>query len=319
MNRRPGCLSRWLIGFVAYVAGASLASSVLADDRPAPPPVEESVRTRDGVDLRLTYFPSLEGRDAGVVVILHDFNETRAAYQGLAAALQDPARAHLAGQTTRAVLTVDLRGHGQSKTAYNAAGAPVELDATRFRADDFADMVFFDLEAVRSVLFRKNEAGELNLNKLCVVGVGMGANVAAVWTEKDWRTPNLPVRKQAQDVKALVLISPRWNYRGLSLAGPMQFPPIQSGLSVFLAYGEEDSKVAADGQNIYKLLDKFRPAPPIEQLRERQTLFQYALPTTLQGLELISRPAFGLTERIDGFLTARLDRQNFPWVRRTLP
>jgi pimeloyl-ACP methyl ester carboxylesterase len=314
MNMRRSTL-RALAGGWACIATA-LAAAQDSQRSATSPPEDVSWTTRDGVEVRATYFPSAEGRKATTLVLLHDFNETRAAYQSLAAALQDPVRARLAGTQTRAVLTVDLRGHGQSKTALSPDGDAFELDASRFQAADFANMVEFDLEAVRDFLVRRNDRGELNLNQLCLAGVGMGANVAAAWAEKDWLTPNLPARKQAQDVKALVLVSPRWNYKGLSMAEPLRVPAIQSELAVFLAYGDQDAKVADDGRNIYKLLSKFRPEIPVEKMRERQTLFRYPLPTTLQGLELVNRSAFGVLERIDGFVAARLDRQSYPWFER---
>ena len=87
----------------------------------------------------------------------------------------------------------------------------------------------------------RNDAGELNLNRTCVLGCGMGANVALVWAYHDWATPPLPVRKQGQDVHAMVLISPRWNYRGLGLVEAMKFPPLLQRVSVYLAYGAGDA------------------------------------------------------------------------------
>ena len=66
-------------------------------------------------------------------------------------------------------------------------------------------MAALDMEAVRKFLVDKNDAGELNLNKLCLVGSGMGASVAANWAVQDWSAPPLAVGKQGQDVKALVL------------------------------------------------------------------------------------------------------------------
>ena len=103
-------------------------------------------------------------------------------------------------------------------------------------------MAAFDMEAVRGFLVGKNDAGELNLNKLCLVGSGMGANVAANWALQDWTAPPLAIGKQGQDVKALVLISPRWSYSGLSFQGPMQFRPLKENVAWQLIYGVEDTK-----------------------------------------------------------------------------
>ena len=43
--------------------------------------------------------------------MLHDFKESRTVFNGLAAALQAPADQD---RDSRAVITVDLRGHGES-------------------------------------------------------------------------------------------------------------------------------------------------------------------------------------------------------------
>src|SRR5690606_8877489 len=170
------------------------------------------------------------GRQAVPVVMLHDYNETRAVFDPLARALQNPPQPEnpaVPQIESRAVLTVDLRGHGGSKTALNANGSTVELESNRFQQADFLAMVDLDMEAVRSFLVEENDAGKLNLNSLGLVGSGMGANVAILWAAKDWAAPPLPVRKQGQDVKALVLLSPRWNFNGLLLRDPMRFPPVQ--------------------------------------------------------------------------------------------
>jgi pimeloyl-ACP methyl ester carboxylesterase len=281
-----------------------------------PPPVDKTLTTRDGVELKTTYYPSTAGTEATCVVLLHDYNESRAALSSVAKALQDPQRARLPGNETRAVLTVDLRGHGESKTAYLPGGNVVELDAARFRSADFQRMVSQDMEAVRSFLVAENDAKRLNLNKLCLVGSGMGANVALVWAEQDWRTPDLPIRKQGRDVKGLVLLSPKWKQDGLPLVSTLKFPPIQRGLPIFLAYGGENSTAVADGDNIYKLISKYRPEPSAKQPVDERSLVHVVVETRLQGTELISRSSFGLVPRISKFLESQLDGRTMAWVAR---
>ena len=79
-----------------------------------PPPSNVSLTTKDGVQLRITYYPSTEGQDAVPVVMLHDFGETRAVFNPLATALQNARKPEGPGTklASRAVITVDLRGHG---------------------------------------------------------------------------------------------------------------------------------------------------------------------------------------------------------------
>jgi pimeloyl-ACP methyl ester carboxylesterase len=214
-----------------------------------------------------------------------------------------------------AAVTVDLRGHGESKTAFDAEAA-YELDANHFELEDFQDMVRYDLEAVRSFLVEQNDAGQLNLNKLCVVGAGMGANVALTWAARDWSIPPLAVRKQGQDVKALVLLSPRRNFHGLSSIEPLKFPPIQQQLSIYLAYGAGDRQVARDCDNIVKLLSRYHPEPPRDQIDQRKDFFVFAPDVTLQGTKLLTSEQFDLAPKIAAFIEMRLGRRDFPYIVR---
>jgi pimeloyl-ACP methyl ester carboxylesterase len=299
-----------------------LSAKGQSEERRAPEPVDLAVTTKDHVRIRFTYYASTAGQDAVPVVMLHDFNETRAVFAPLARSLQNPRPP--ADETTppigpRAVVTVDLRGHGESKTAYALDGTALELDANRFRQQDFLDMVRFDLEAVRRFLVEQNDAGQLNLNKMCVVGSGMGANVAVLWAAQDWAMPPLAARKQGQDVKALALISPRWNFRGLMLRDAFRFPPIQRQLSVFLAYGRADRDVVSDIDNMRKVLDRFHPEPPADQVLERKDYFVYAPDTILQGTKLLNSGEFDLGRRIADFIELWLGRKPFPYIQRKRP
>lgn len=285
-------------------------------------PEDVTLSTKDGVQLRITYYPSSAGQQAVPVVMLHDFNETRAVFDPLARRLSDPtgglgdaAAPGTVVNLSRAVVAVDLRGHGDSKTIFSRSEGGAKLDAQRLGVGDFQDMVQLDMEAVRSFLVERNDAGQLNLNKLCLVGSGMGADVAILWAAKDWATPPLPVRKQSQDVKALVLLSPRWNFRGLGLVEAMKFPPVQRELSVLLAYGKNDRKVAAECENIDKILARYHPVPPPDRASQ-QDYFVFAPNTKLQGSELLNTREFGMPAKIAGFIEARLGGQDFPYVPR---
>jgi pimeloyl-ACP methyl ester carboxylesterase len=310
--------------FIVSVAAAATKSPAFAQATraKAPPPVEVTLATKDGVQLRATYYPSSAGQQAVPVVMLHDFNETRAVFDPLARALQNPpppASAAAPQIASRAVLAVDLRGHGGSKSAANADGSTNELESNRFQQADYLAMVDLDMEAVRSFLVEQNDAGKLNLNSLGIVGSGMGANVAIMWAAKDWAAPPLPVRKQGQDVKALVLLSPRWNFNGLMLRDAMRFQPIQRQLSVLLAYGAEDKAVAKDCKNIVDILSKHHREPPADRVEQLKDFYVYAPETNLQGTKLLTSDAFDIGPKIFSFLEARLGRQAFPYSVRKYP
>src|SRR5262249_33658905 len=156
-----------------------------------------------------------EAKQTTPVVLLHDYKSSRSVFAQLAEKLQSPGNKE-PGRPSIAVVTVDLRAHGESLKQVFADGSPVDLDPAKLNKDSLIAMATADMDAVRSFLVDKNDAGELNLNKLCLVGSGMGASVAANWALTDWSYPPLAVGKQGQDVKAVVLISPRWSYNGLS-------------------------------------------------------------------------------------------------------
>lgn len=293
------------------------SAGVLAQSQPrVAPPQEVMLTTKDGVTLAATYYKSSKGREAVPIVMLHDHKEQRTIFNALASALQAPADERV---QSHAVLTVDLRGHGGSTLAIDANGETVEIDAAKLLADDFADMVTYDMEAVRKFLVDRNDAQELNLNKLVLVGAGMGANVAMIWAGVDWDAPPLPQRKQGQDVKALVLSSPNWRQKGLPLVNALKNPAVREDLSVMLVYGSQDNKAKDSAETIYKNFRKFHPEPPIDRVRELKDLFDYPLPTTLQGSKLLVDPQFNMLPNLDNFLKFRLVDQPFPFVQRRLP
>ena len=272
-----------------------------------------TLETKDGVSLKITYFPSKEGKEAVPVVMLHDYKENRALYSSLARELSQPPEEDF---TSYAVVTVDLRGHGGSTRIVGRNGQSFELEAERLKAADFRAMVLSDMEAVRKFLVQKNDAAELNLNKLCIVGAGLGANVATTYAAFDWSVPQLPQRKQGRDVKALILSSPKWSDYGLSMMRPLKHKLVREKISVMIVYGAQDSRATKDAKSVHRLLAKFHPEPPRDQRREKQDLFLIGLQTRLQGTKLLTDTNFNMLDRVDGFLDARLTVQPFDWIQR---
>jgi pimeloyl-ACP methyl ester carboxylesterase len=212
-------------------------------------------------------------------------------------------------------MTVDLRAHGQStKQIYN--GAEMTLDVTRLGKNDLIAMSVYDMEAVRSFLVGKNDAGELNLNKLALVGSGMGASVAANWALTDWAAPPLAVGKQGQDVKGIVMISSRWSYDGLLMQAPMKFRPLKENVAWLLVYGARDSKVKADAQRIIKQLERFHPEIESGGKNLRRGLAEVAAPSTLQGDKLLTQLANSLESQIVAFLVDNVAKTPQPWTSR---
>ena len=114
------------------------------------------LHTKDGIKLGATYYASDRGKDAVPVVMLHNYKESRNVFDALARSLQGSRDAF-------AVLTVDIRGHGESVTAVDRFGNSLELDAADMRPVDFRNIVTQDMEAVRKFLVRKNETGSVSI------------------------------------------------------------------------------------------------------------------------------------------------------------
>ncbi len=177
-------------------------------------------------------------------------------------------------------------------------------------------MASYDLDAVRNFLVEKNDEGELNLNKLCLVGSGMGASIAANWALTDWSYPPLAVGKQGQDVKAIVMISPRWTYNGLLMQGPMQFRALKERVAWMIVYGDKDSKFQTDAVRIHKQLERFHPATDETGAKRTSGLTVLKLNTRLQGDSLLTQVGGSLDDQIVKFLTENVADTQQEWISR---
>src|SRR6476620_10093331 len=291
----------WLILLISL--HFSFAGLAAAQGAAAGEPVV--LTTRDGVQLKISYFPgtarkgSPQAKQTTPVVFLHDYKGSRAVFASLVQKLQASGK----GEGVRpsfAVVTVDLRGHGESTKVAN--NPQVELNSAKLNKEDLIAMASYDLDAVRSFLVAKNDEGELNLNKLCLVGSGMGASVAANWALTDWSYPPLAVGKQGQDVKAIVMISPRWTYNGLLMQGPMQFRALKERVAWMIVYGDKDPKLQADAVRLKSQLERFHPATDDTGAKRTSGLTMLKLNTRLQGDSLLTQVGVSADDQIVKFL-----------------
>lgn len=279
-----------------------------------------SLITKDGVQLKATYFPSAtrkgnpQAKQVTPVVLLHDYKSTQAVFAPLAQKLQTPAEGD--NRPSFAAITVDLRAHGGSTKQLLANGAQADLDAAKLSKEGLFAMASLDMEAVRNFLVDKNDAGELNLNKLCLVGSGMGASVAANWALQDWGAPPLAVGKQGQDVKAIALISPRWSYNGLLMQAPMKFRPLKENVAWLLMCGAQDPKAKADVARIQKQLDRYHPATDQGGAQRRSGLVVVDLQSKLQADSLLSQMGAPFEDQIVKFLVENAADTQQPWISR---
>jgi pimeloyl-ACP methyl ester carboxylesterase len=288
---------------LAWASGGVVSAEEKKDPPKIPPPEELELETRDGVILKATFFPGTQGKETVPVVLIHGYEGNRTEYAGLAKALQ--AAGH-------ALLLPDLRGHGQSVQAKNAKDP---LKATSLKPAQFAQMVEIDLERCKRFLMEKNNQGELNINKLCVVGSEMGAVVAANWTLLDWSWPALANMKQGHDVKALVLISPDWTFKNLNFAAVFTHPQVCRDVSVLILVGADKRKAVRDAERINGMFERTHSDP---EKPAGKDLFYIDLPTSLQGTKLVNEK-FQVDKVIAQFIQRRLVSQSFPWQDRRTP
>jgi pimeloyl-ACP methyl ester carboxylesterase len=278
------------------------------------PPQPVKLQTKDGVELSITYYPSSVGKDATPVVLLHDYKDTQGIFSSLAQRMQSPGEDDK--HASFAVVTVDLRGHGASTKQASPDGSLREIDAAKISKDDVLAMSELDMEAVRSFLVGKNDKEELNLNRLCLVGAGMGATVAVNWAAQDWVAPPLTVGKQGQDVKALVLVSPRWKDHGVTIQDALKLGPFKQTIGWMLIYGKDDAAAMADAKRVYKQLDKLHPEPEATKGAKPRDLVALGAPSALQGGSLFTQLGPKLEDQIIEFLSVHVTQKDLPWVKR---
>jgi pimeloyl-ACP methyl ester carboxylesterase len=274
-----------------------------AEEMPKPEEIRGSqLQTRDGVALSATFYPGTNEKESVPVLLLHNWKSSRREFALLAPELQ---------KKGCAVLAPDLRGHGASTTKITIGrgrGREEKLNASKFRSKDFTEMAQYDMRALRTFLVKKNNDGQLNLNKLVIVGSEMGAALAMVWAAYDWSVPNYEHAgiKQGQDVKALVLVSPKWSYTGLDTAAILNArgpSPVRDRVSVMLLAGDGDSRRLRDVERLESKFVLNRPQP--EEKIDRTVLF-FPFPTTLQAEKLLNFPRFPIPTFVCRFVEERV-------------
>ncbi|QDU88123.1 Alpha/beta hydrolase family protein [Pirellulimonas nuda] len=270
--------------------------------------------TKDGVTLKITYYQSPGGKDSAVVVLLPDLKDSRGLMTSMATRLQSPGPAD--AHKPMAAVTVDLRGHGDSVSRVLASGRTGEISASRLRKSDYVAMVLEDMEAVRRFLVEKNDSGELNLNRLAIVGAGLGASVATNWAARDWSAPPLAVGKQGQDVKTLVLVSPRWNFNGLTMQDALRQRGVASDVAFMILYGNEDRKAASDAQRVYDQLARSRPAVSPDSKEPSDLMKVDTAETRLQGTQFMKQGGAQVEDLVIRFISKHTVEPNYPWTDR---
>lgn len=284
-------------------------------------PEKKILRTDDDVPLHITYYKSIVEKgtemDSPVVVLLHMKDGNRFVWQtdgGFARQLQADGYA---------VITVDLRYHGENKAGGAAVGNANQGTGKKttkkggsgidLKPADYEAMANLDMKAVKQFIFEEHQAKNLNMNKMGIVGPEMGASVAAYYTVLDWAQEphdDAPAGSQTprgQDVRALVLISPQNTFHNsLPLASVIKpLKAAESEIAILVCCGS-DAKDKKESEKIYDLL-----LQPAAQNKNRMHFKSYnARPI---GTDLLDKKEVGIEERMGAFFNLHLKTINSPW------
>lgn len=256
--------------------------------------------TKDLVKLRAFYFPSVKGKEAVPVIVIHEWQGQAGPYAPLVQSLWDAGCA---------VIVPELRGHGGSR---EQPGRAKGFDAARMGKADVLNMITGDLEAVKKFLVEENNAEKLNLNALTLIGVREGAILASHWAVRDLNFPSVGSIKQGQDVKAMVLISPERLLKGYSLDDTLS--DLTFWQLPFLIVVGQTSRQAGDADRFHKRLETLKK----RAARGEAPGLQYeVVATSLDGHALIN-DAPGVIDKVKTFVVTEMvnNSSRFPWVER---
>lgn len=222
--------------FRALVLAACVAAPISALSSPrlgAGQTSDVEIRSSDSTKLRATYFPppskSSGGNPAPAVLLVHDAGGDRHQLDDVALRLQ---------KSGFAVLSVDLRGHGQSG---GTAGPWTKLgpdEQSRVWA-----LATRDIEAAAEWVLSQ---GEVHSTNLSLVGLGSGCALAVRHAKRD------------ENVRCVVLLAPRSKDFGFDVAADLQ--KIEGLPTLVLAAKDDDATramvaAANNGSHPYVELD----------------------------------------------------------------
>ena len=284
-----------------------------------------NLETSDGVQLSAWYYPvprsgpsatdasapnqaavkpaATETAAAPVVILLHDLDGSHLSVERLAKSLQ---------HRGVAVVAPDLRGHGESVGRRATAGGADSVEARSLKKNDFEmitrtrggqmrdqSAIRGDIECVRNWIKQQADAGRLDMQRLFVVGSGVGATLAASWAVEDAAWPDLATGPQGRQVRGLVLVSPVWTVRGFSLSPALASELIRKVVPVIVIAGADDRDAVKIFDQLKrqrpegwfeKLADQAKPTPNPKRSQDSQpeSLFLLQLDTALGGDRLAS-------------------------------
>ena len=308
-----------LVSVVALFVWAD-GRQALAQQKGLSKPIDEIVVTKDGWQIHLTYYKSNLGKNASVVILLHKKGGNRRVWtrmNGFATTLQS---------NGHAVIAVDLRKHGESKSqAIPGADDDTKKikkggDASSLRPVDYVLMISSDLEAVKEFIYEEHQKQNLNMRKLAIIAPEMSAPIALNFASNDWAkkpyndAPTLASRTpRGWDVQALVLLSPEPNLPGVTTTPRaitfLRDPAKQVRFLVLV--GNEDPRDKGKAQRLYRRLGG-------ANARNNDRMYFSEYNSKFRGSKLLGKN-LKTEEHIQVFLEKHLKRligQQYEWRNR---
>ena len=135
-----------LFAVIASATASAQNRGKKKDEDPALKPRPVSLKTKDDVKLTAFYFPSKEGKNAVPVILVHEWKGQAAPYLKICVALREAGFA---------VLALEYRGHGNSKTYTTRTGEQKDYNISTMSRRDVEAIVLYDIEEAKQFLKAK--------------------------------------------------------------------------------------------------------------------------------------------------------------------
>jgi pimeloyl-ACP methyl ester carboxylesterase len=183
-----------------------------------------SFLTDDGVLIVGTYYSTSSHQTSPkAVILLHMLGRNRNDWNAFASTLSNRSNSF-------AVLSIDLRGHGES---INQEGKTISFQS--FTPTDFNKMVL-DVKAAKHFLVTQKN---ILPNNIAIVGASIGANIGLKYAASD------------PSIKAVVLLSPGLDYRGVTTSDSIR----QYTNPIYIATGGRDPIAGNDPQTLCNIIN----------------------------------------------------------------